>query len=79
VLGTNLAPSMVELGLDGDEGPDRGDVVPKLDVIIPLNGEGGYESYELEPKGGLGRQTQFRRAKRTMCLMGNLGRRPCSL
>jgi hypothetical protein len=50
---------MVELGLDGDEGPNRGDVGLELDVPIPLNGEGGSESDEIEPEGGLGWGTLF--------------------
>jgi hypothetical protein len=69
---------MVELGLDEDEGPKEVEVGPKLDVPTPLNGEGGSESEEIEPKGGLGWGTLFHRVGKIVCLMGNLGQRPCN-
>jgi hypothetical protein len=44
---------MVELGFYGDEGHERGSVGPKLDVPTPLNGDGGFVSYDSAPNGEL--------------------------
>jgi hypothetical protein len=50
VLAPRLDPFVVELG---DEGP-KGAMGMELDELVPLKGEGGFNSDELEPEGRLG-------------------------